>query len=127
MNSKKPKRRIGTIPDGYPVDPAKIPWNMPVEDFHLMTTGHLTPADYEQYGFSHGWAAAKGPDLCAYCSQPVSLFWLHKPLGVDFFVKPGQKQAGISMAIPRMVWGEDVMVLCPCCSTARCKHRKEAA
>jgi len=59
----KPKRKPTRQPrdlrgdlSKYPVDPKKIPLNMPAPHFHLITTGHLMAFECVEYG----WTAPDG-------------------------------------------------------------------
>ena len=98
----------------YPVKPEKIPLNMPVEHFHLVTTGHLLASECKQFGFM----PAMG---CARCGEPLNLFWRHKPLGENFFARRKGKVVGV----PGTTWGEDVAPICRCCSFGKCRHKRQ--
>jgi hypothetical protein len=72
---------------------------MPPEIHHLYTHGHLTPAE----------AVALGavPMGCANCREPVTLVTTFDPI-------PESEQG--KGALPGLVWGETVLVMCPRCS-----------
>jgi hypothetical protein len=99
----------------YPVPRDSFPADMPVDVFHLITNGHLMATERAEYGWKQM--------MCATCGdRPVDLIWKHDPLPTDFFTCKGKKKI-----IPGMVWGEDVTVICPCCSIlamlGKCPHR----
>lgn len=50
---------------------------------------------------------------CADCGLQVALFYNHEP---------GIKR-GKGVVNPGLVWGEDVTVICLCCSSPGCPHR----
>jgi hypothetical protein len=80
----------------------------PPDHFHLITTGHLTKADCEQYGFRQ--------IRCSRCQEHgLDLIWRHEPLKW-----PIKK-------IPGTVWGKDVTPICPCCSFPGCTHKEVRA
>lgn len=53
---------------------------------------------------------------CADCGLPVALFLNYEPeIDPSGEIKPGTLRG--------LVWGEDVSVVCMCCSYAGCPHR----
>lgn len=72
---------------------------MPPELQHLYAQGRLTPAE----------AVALGavPMGCADCREPVTLFTTFDPV-------PEAEQG--KAVLPPLVWGENVLVMCPRCS-----------
>jgi hypothetical protein len=99
------KRRRYPIPSGYPVPSKHIP-DMPIDQYHLHAFGELTPPLCRAMG-------VKVMD-CAYCGAETTLRLSREPLGAE----------GVRGEIGMLVWGQDVDVVCPCCSfQPRCVHR----
>lgn len=101
------KQRQYPIPDGYPVPAQQIP-DMPIDTYHLHAFGLLTPDLCRAMGVK--------VMTCGYCEGETELRLMRKPLGAD----------GVHGELGMLVWGEDVAVVCPCCSfPSRCPHRDE--
>lgn len=103
------QRRNYPLPENYPVDSSLIP-DMPIESFHLETTGRITPADRAAYGFSR--------PTCGTCGdRETTLLLMRPPTAPEDFRK--RRPKGESTGL---VWGVDVVVVCPCCSFDDCQH-----
>lgn len=74
---------------------------MPEDLRRLLTEGILLPDPTDPHAMK-----------CATCRLPVALV-LNRPPGIE----PGKK-------LPACVWGEDVSVICACCSYAHCTHKE---
>jgi hypothetical protein len=74
---------------------------MPPDHLELITRGILLPDPTDPHAMK-----------CATCGLRVILLWNHPPVDI--------KTAKI---LPAAVWGEDVTVLCVCCSYPHCPHR----
>lgn len=90
--------------DDYGVSKAK--WATAMQDHfrvvdELRTTGFLMPDP-----------ADPNPMGCVYCGLPVMLVYMHD---ADYKLPDG--------SFPGLVWGEDVTVVCYCCSYADCPHK----
>ena len=99
------KSRRYPIPAGYPVPVEHIP-DMPIDQYHLHAFGSLTPI----------LCKAMGVEVmeCAYCEAETTLVLKRKPLGAE----------GVRGDVSGLIWGEDVDVVCPCCSASPCcEHR----
>jgi hypothetical protein len=78
---------------------------MPETTRWLLEKGHLYAHEAEALGRPNG--------RCGLCEGQTDLIWLHAkiPCVADF--------KGV---LPATVWGEDVLVLCRCCSRQDCPH-----
>lgn len=93
---------------------------------HLITTGHLMATERAQI------VPHQPPMMCAICEErPVDLIWGHTPYTVQELTRGKSTVCECGKVhgklIPGMVWGEDVTVVCPCCSVlallGKCPHR----
>jgi hypothetical protein len=72
---------------------------MPPDIRHLYTHGRLTPAEAETLGVK-----AMG---CIECHEPVTLVTAFEPIPESELDK---------QILPSLVWGKDLLVMCPRCS-----------
>jgi hypothetical protein len=79
-------------------------WEMKEGDrlYELLTTGMLP---FDRSGMT-----------CIRCGLPVALLFKHEPYD-PFAQEPG-------FVGPGTVWGEDVDVICMCCSYNKCEHKE---
>ena len=84
---------------------------LPKTVFHLYTVGHLTSDE----------ARALGVRVmqCTQCRAEVDLVCTFAPVSVE--------DLATLQTLPGLVWGEDVLVVCRCCSLPGCPHGKEPA
>jgi hypothetical protein len=73
--------------------------------YTLYTTGFLPPD------------AGPGGMRCTWCRLPVALSLNHEPITGEVPVVKGVP------TLPPLVWGEDVDVICWCCSFNDCEHK----
>ena len=80
---------------------------MPAQTRHLYTYGHLTPEA----------ARALGVRVmrCTRCQGETTLVCTFQPVPQDEIE---------TRKLPPLRWGEEVMVVCPCCSFEGCAHGK---
>lgn len=80
---------------------------MPAQTRHLYTHGHLTPDD----------ARALGVRVmqCTRCEGETTLVCTFAPV-------PEADLA--TRTLPTLRWGEEVLVVCPCCSFEGCPHKE---
>ncbi len=97
------------IPAGYPVPAEHIP-DMPIDVYHLHAFGWLTPVLMRAMGVKEM--------SCGYCGEACEMRLLREPLGPD----------GVNgdAVLGPLNHGEDVALICPCCSAPGCTHRARA-
>jgi hypothetical protein len=109
MTAMRAKARRYPIPAGYPVPAEHIP-DMPIDCYHLHAFGYLSALVCRAMGVKEM--------SCGLCEAPCDLQLLRKPLGAEGVLGPG--------ILGGLVWGDDVAVICPCCSHAGCEHRERS-
>lgn len=82
---------------------------MPPATRHLYTQGHLTPDEARALGVA--------VMRCTQCQGETTLVCTFAPVA-EAALETGR-------GLPGMVWGEEVLVVCPCCSFTGCPHREE--